>query len=222
DTSQAGSHTFTVRTADNAGNYREATATYNVVERTHPPSIVISSPADGAAYTLGATVLASYSCSASSKVVACDGTVADGAAIDTGSIGTKSFAVHAADANGKSASLTNSYSVIYAFSGFGTPVSASGSIDTAKAGDAIPLKFSLSGDQGLGVVTRATWQPASCADWSAQGAAAAGRVTLSYSASSDRYLALADTDSRWKKTCRTLELELADGTRHAVHVRFTN
>ena len=222
DTSQAGSHTFTVRTADNAGNYREATATYDVVEPTHPPSIVISSPADGAAYTLGATVLASYSCSASSKVVACDGTVADGAAIDTGSIGTKSFAVHAADANGKSASLTNTYSVIYAFSGFGTPVSASGSIDTAKAGDATPLKFSLSGDQGLGVVTRASWQPASCADWSAQGAAAAGRVTLSYSASSDRYLALADTDSRWKKSCRTLDLELADGTHHTVHVHFTN
>jgi hypothetical protein len=167
-------------------------------------------------------VPASYYCIAASKLVACDGTVADGAAIDTGSIGTKSFAVHAVDANGKSANLTNTYSVIYAFSGFGAPVSASGSIDTAKAGDAVPLKFSLSGDQGLGVVTRATWQPASCADWSAQGAAAAGRVTLSYSAASNRYLALADTDSRWKKSCRTLDLELADATHHTVRVYFTN
>jgi hypothetical protein len=89
--------------------------------------------------------------------------LADGAPIDTSSI----VAVHAVDANGKSASLTNTYSLIYAFSVFVTPASASGSIDTAKAGDAIPLKFSLSGDQGLGVVTHATWEPASCADWSA-------------------------------------------------------
>lgn len=33
--------------------------------------------------------------------------------------------------------------VVYTFSGCDSPVSATGSLDDAKAGDAIPLKFSL-------------------------------------------------------------------------------
>ena len=53
------------------------------------------------------------------------------------------------------------------------------------------------------------------------GASTAAQAKLSYSASSDRYLDVVGTDPSWKGTCRTVDLELADGTHHAVHVRFT-
>ena len=129
--------------------------------------------------------------------------------------------MNASDDRGKTASSTRSYSVVYAFAGFDSPVSAGGSIDAAKAGDAQPLKFSLHGNQGLGVVTGATWQPASCADWSALGSSSPAQGKLTYSASSDRYVELVATDPSWRGTCRTVDLALADGTHHAVHVRFT-
>ena len=147
--------------------------------------------------------------------------MANGAALDTGSVGTKTFTVNASDDRGKTASVTSTYAVLYAFTGFDSPVSSTGSIDTAKAGDSAPLKFSLRGNQGPGAVTRTTWQAASCTDWSAFGASTSAQAKLSYSASSDRYLDVVGTDPSWKGTCRTIDLELADGTHHAVHVRFT-
>jgi thioesterase domain-containing protein len=85
----------------------------------------------------------------------------------------------------------------------------------------VPLKFSLRGDRGLDAVTRTTWRAVSCTDWTALGDATTAQVRLSYSASSDRYLDVAGTDPSWKGTCRTVDVELADGTHHAVHVHFT-
>jgi len=222
DTSQTGIHTFTVNALDNSRNFSQATATYTVVDR-RPPTIQISSPSNGSTYTLGDTVLAGYSCHSASDahLVTCAGPVANGAALDTGSVGTKTFTVNASDDRGKTASVRSTYAVLYAFTGFDSPVSSTGSIDTAKAGDSAPLKFSLRGNQGPGAVTRTTWQAAACTDWSALGASTAAQAKLSYSASSDRYLDVVGTDPSWKGTCRIVDLELADGTHHAVHVRFT-
>jgi hypothetical protein len=221
DTRSAGTKTFTVSASDDRGKTASMTSTYKVVDR-RPPTIQISSPSNGATYTLGDTVLAAYSCHSASDghFVTCSGPVANGGTLDTGSAGAKTFTVNAFD-DGKTASMTITYTVLYAFTGFDSPVSSAGSIDTAKAGDSLPLKFSLHGNQGLGVVTRATWQTVSCLDWSALGASTAATSKLSYSASSDRYLDVVPTDSSWKGSCRTVDLELADGTHHAVHVRFT-
>jgi hypothetical protein len=221
DVTQGGTHTFTVRAVDAEGRTATSTVTYEVFDPA--PTIEIWSPRDGFAYTLGDTILAWYSCGTISGVhiVTCTGPVAGGSVVDTASVGPKTFTVTASDARGKSASLTSTYTVVYSFTGFDSPVSAGGSIDTAKAGESLPLKFSLRGNQGLGVVTRTTWQPVSCADWTALGDSTAGLSKLSYSASSDRYLDVVVTDSSWKGSCRTVDLELADGTHHAVHVRFT-
>jgi hypothetical protein len=222
-TGQAGTQTFTVTAVDNSGNVSRKTATYTVVDR-RPPSIQIAAPADGAVYTLGSTVQAAYWCQSPSgaHIVSCDGTVPSGSPLDVGAVGAKSFTVVAFDENGRTATLTHAYSVVYAFNGFDSPVSATGSIDDAKAGEATPLKFSLAGYQGLGVVARVTWQPSSCADWSPVGASAAADQKLSYSASTDRYLDLVATDPAWKGSCRTLDLQLADGTHRRVHVSFTH
>jgi len=221
DTSSTGTHNFSVTAVDNSRNVIETHVWYVVVDSR--PKIDIPSPANGSTYRLGDTVLARYSCWSESgaHIVTCAGPIANGSAFDTTSVGTKTFSVTTSDDRGRTASSTSAYTVVYAFTGFDSPVSAGGSIDTAKAGDSVPLKFSLRGNQGLGVVTRTTWQPVSCADWTALGDSTAGQGKLSYGAASDRYLDVVATDSNWKGSCRTLDLELADGTHHAVHVRFT-
>jgi hypothetical protein len=226
DTSRAGTHTFDVFAVDNSGNLHRVTATYTVIAPPPvqlPPQIKITSPADTASYTLGSVVLASYSCWSVSRVqiVTCTGTATNGNAIDTGSVGPKTFTVSASDANGSDAVLTRSYNVVYSFSGFESPVNTSRLVDNAKAGDALPLKFSLQGDRGLGIVSRTTWQPASCGDWSSLATATTGSGKISYNPSIDRYLDLLATDPNWKGSCRTVDLQLADNTHHTIHVRFT-
>jgi hypothetical protein len=221
DTSWTGTHNFRVTAVDNSRNVIETHVWYVVVDSR--PKIDIPSPASGSTYRLGDTVLAGYSCWSESgaHIVTCAGPVANRSAFDTSSVGPKIFTVTTSDDRGRSASLTSAYTVVYAFTSFDSPVSAGGSIDDAKAGEAVPLKFSLGGNQGLGVVTRTTWQPVSCADWTALGDSTAALGKLSYNASSDRYLDVVASDSSWKGSCRTVDLELADGTHHAVHVRFT-
>jgi hypothetical protein len=222
DTGSVGTHTFRVFAIDNSWNASQKTSIYTVVDR-RPPTIQISSPGNRATYTLGDAVSAAYSCASSpgAHIVSCLGPVANGASVDTRTVGTKAFTVNAADDQGKTATATQSYSVVYAFSGFDSPVSAGGSIGSAKAGDSVPLKFSLRGNQGLGAVTQTTWQPSSCTDWSALGSPSAAQAKLSYSPSTDRYIDLVTTDPGWKGSCRTVDLWLADGTSHSIHVQFT-
>ena len=221
DTSTLGAHSFTVYALDKSNNFKQTTVSYTVVD-SRPPAINITSPGDGAQYLLGAQVDAQYSCKSFSgaRIVACDGPVASGTRLDTASVGPHTFEVRAADEYGKSATRSHNYSVVYPFAGFDAPVDASGLLDGAKAGEPIPLKFSLQGDRGLNVVAKTTWQPASCTDWSATGAASTGQGKLTYSASSGRYVDAVASSSSWKGSCRTLTLELADGTSHAVGVRF--
>ena len=219
DTSQAGPHTFTVVAVDNARNLRVASATYTVLA---PPRIKLASPVDGATYLLGSVVLADYSCwnAAGTERVQCNGTVPSGTPLDTTSVGTRSFTVSAGDEVGGRTVSTRSYRVVYAFSGFDPPVSTAGVLDDAKAGDAVPLKFSLQGDKGADIVAGTSWQPASCGDWSSLGSSAPGQGRLSYNASIDRYLDVVTTDASWKGSCRTIDVQLSDGSHHSVRVRF--
>jgi uncharacterized delta-60 repeat protein len=58
-----------------------------------PPSVAVTAPADRATYIEGQRVAASYSCQASpgATITSCDGTVVDGAPIETSTPGTHSF-----------------------------------------------------------------------------------------------------------------------------------
>jgi hypothetical protein len=85
----------------------------------------------------------------------------------------------------------------------------------------VPLKFSLNGDQGTGVVSSVTWRTASCTDWT-PGAQQAATAQLSYAPSTARYTDAASTVKSWKGSCRILVLELADGTQHSVRITFTH
>jgi hypothetical protein len=89
-------------------------AAFSPTSDTSPPTITIAAPADGATYTQGAGVNASYTCSdpdGSADVASCTGPVANGAAIDTSTIGAHSFTVSASDIAGNTASRSVSYTV---------------------------------------------------------------------------------------------------------------
>ncbi len=88
---------------------------WNVAVDVTPPTITITNPAANATYTLNQPVQASYTCTdAGSGVATCSGTVADGAFIDTGSVGTKTFTVAATDKAGNSATPQSvTYQVTY-------------------------------------------------------------------------------------------------------------
>src|SRR5664279_321859 len=79
-------------------------------------AINITTPADRATYTQGQAVTAAYSCSApaGATVTSCAGPVANGAAIDTGTLGAHTFTVNASDSTGTQVSQSSTYSVVLA------------------------------------------------------------------------------------------------------------
>ena len=221
DTSHEGSGALTVRAVDPIGHSYHAQSSWYVVG---PPRIIIATPAEGASYLVGSDQTVSFGCSNGIYLVTvtcCEGTAADGVTLDTSSVGLHTFTVNAANDRGLSSTATSTYRVAYDFSGFDTPVDANGAMADAKAGEPVPLKFSLNGNRGLAVVTSVTWRTASCADWTPGSQQAAGGQ-LSYAPSSARYTDTVSTAKSSKGSCRILTLELADGTQHAVRVTFTH
>jgi hypothetical protein len=78
------------------------------------PTITITTPASGAIYLLNQSVLASYACAdGGSGVATCVGNVANGAAIDTASVGNKTFTVTGTDNVGNVRVQTVPYIVTY-------------------------------------------------------------------------------------------------------------
>jgi hypothetical protein len=193
------------------------------------PIITITTPPDGASYTLGSTVLADYACAdeaGGSGLASCVGTVADGAAIDTGTVGAKLFTVDAEDNAGNTASLTHDYTVAYDFDGFLAPIENPPVFNSVKAGAGVPVRFSLNGDQGLGIL--ATGYPKStkigCDSLAPLDAVeetvTAGSSGLHYDAVADEYTYVWKTSKAWAGSCRQLDVQLADGVDHVANFLF--
>ncbi len=76
------------------------------------PSIVVTTPSNGAVYQMNDVVNAAYSCpETGSGLASCLGTVVNGHPIDTSSPGAKTFVIDATDAAGNTASVTVNYEV---------------------------------------------------------------------------------------------------------------
>jgi hypothetical protein len=189
------------------------------------PTITIRKPTSSGTdqpdvYTVGQVVLADYECSDSgSGVRHCDGPVADGDPIDTHAPGTFEFRVFAADQAGNPAYRSAWYRVVYPFSGFAAPV-ANGALNDLRAGDSVPLKFSLGGAYGLDVVTDAAQRQIDCASGAPLGAASAAGGALTYNATQTRYLYNWSSQKAAAGTCRSVTLTLRDGTRHEADFRL--
>lgn len=114
----------------------------------------------------------------------------------------------------------------YEFSGFFPPVNNRPTLNAAKAGSAVPVKFSLGGDQGLDVLG-ADHPKSEQIDCSEAGdvdglesTANPGGSGLSYDASSDTYTYVWQTSRDWANTCRQLILKFNDPGQTARRANF--
>ena len=74
------------------------------------PAVTITRPANGATYAVNQSVTSSFSCT-DARLQSCAGTTTNGAAIDTGSAGTKTFTVTGTDLAGNTRTVVNTYIV---------------------------------------------------------------------------------------------------------------
>jgi hypothetical protein len=110
--SGTGDHTVEYRTVDSLDRM-SAIASRSVRVDVTNPTVSLGSPRGGSTYELASQVVASYSCGdAASGLATCIGTRASGSAIDTGSIGFKTFTVRATDRAGNETSRSVTYQVV--------------------------------------------------------------------------------------------------------------
>jgi hypothetical protein len=219
-----GGHTLEFFATDFIGNV-EATKTLNFSVDVTDPTISVVLPVAGASYALGGSFAADYSCDdATSGVASCVGTVPSGSNIDTATVGTKSFRVDAADVAGHTHSVTRSYEVIWdRYAGFFAPIDNT-KLNSAKAGSAIPVKFSLGDNYGLGIFAAGYPRSVVVACGSGEttpdiaGTANPGGSTLSYA--DGQYVYVWKTESSWAGQCRQLQVKLLDNTVHTATFRF--
>jgi hypothetical protein len=157
--------------------------------------------------------------------------------VNSSSIGTKTVSCTATDRGGNTASKTTTYAVQYSWRGFFSPIdnnpdqSGNPALATvwnsAKAGQAIPVKFSLSGNQGLSIfdagfpkTTKVTC-PSSAPVIDPIETYAASTPGLQYDASADQYNYVWKTATSLAGTCQRFELQLVDGTSHYAFFKFT-
>jgi WD40-like Beta Propeller Repeat len=220
DTSQWGWHTFTVTARDGAGNVSTKSARFFLADLA-PPGISVSSPELGGRYLVGTLVQIAYRCAdqpGGSGVQSCASTM-PGDRADTGTVGRKTFTVTATDWAGNSASVKWFYDVVWPFAGFFSPFDAD--LNTARAGDTLPLRFSLSGYRGLDVLEQGWPQFDTVPCGSVQlesGRPASG--TLDYNAKLDRYTYSWASPKALAGACAQVVLKLRDGTLHRVTFRF--
>jgi hypothetical protein len=226
-TETANASTNSRSVADKAGN--SATAgpiAGNKIDK-KAPSITITSPT-ATSYLLNQVVAANFSCSdGGSGVATCVGTVANGANINTGSGGAKTFTVNATDNVGNTSTASVNYNVSYNFTGFFQPVDNLPTLNVVKAGSAVPVKFSLAGNFGLNIFTAnyPASQQVACNSSDPLDAievtVTAGSSSLSYDATTNQYTYVWKTDKAWANTCRQLHVRLSDGSDHIADFKFT-
>jgi hypothetical protein len=227
DTSSVGQKTFKVEAADNAGNTSSKSVTYTVVDRA-PPTISLAAPVDSAVYSLGQRVAASYSCqdqAGGSGLASCDGSVANGAPIDTSSFGEHSFEVRAADHAGNTASKVVTYTVRYDFDGFRWPVKNAPTMNRWKAAIPVPIRFSLHGFRGARPEADGYPRSTRCGGGDVQTARARAskkkEPAFRYNRRKDEYVLLWKTEQKWNGSCREFVLRLDDGSVHTARFQFT-
>ena len=117
--------------------------------------------------------------------------------------------------------------VIYNFTGFFRPVDNLPVLNIVKAGSAVPVKFSLNGNQGLSIFAGGypTSGTTACNSTDLYDyideTVTAGGSSLSYDASANQYVYVWKTEKSWAGSCRQLVVKLSDGTYHRANFNFS-
>lgn len=116
------------------------------------------------------------------------------------------------------------FHTVFNWSGFFQPTANPPALNTVKAGSAVPIKFSLSGDQGMDVIYSGypVSQQVNCTTLAplANPPVQAVIIDASYDPLVDQYIFNWKTNTTWKNTCQKLTVLLTDGTSHVAYFKF--
>jgi DNA-binding beta-propeller fold protein YncE len=223
-----GTHTITLTVTDTGGGSDTDDVVVTVQDTlapdiTCPSDVVVTLPANSNATSMAVNypdVTATDSCSSSVTV---NSTPASGSVF---SVGTTTVNATANDGNGHTSMCSFTVTVQYAFAGFFPPVANLPALNVVQAGRAIPVKFSLSGNKGLGIFAAGSPSsgpiPCNSSDPATDlvETVTAGGSSLSYDPTTDQYIYIWKTDGGWAGTCRQLVVQLNDGSIHRANFKF--
>ena len=223
-----GVHTITLTVTDTGGGSDTDDVVITVQDTlapdiTCPADVVVTLPPNSTATSMVVNypaVTATDSCSASVTV---NSSPASGSVFP---VGTTTVNATADDGAGHVSNCSFTVTVQYNFTGFFQPVDNLPTLNVVQAGRAIPVKFSLSGNKGLGIFAPGSPSSGPIACNSSDPATlleetvTAGGSSLSYDAASDQYIYIWKTDASWAGTCRQLVVELNDGSIYRANFKF--
>jgi DNA-binding beta-propeller fold protein YncE len=223
-----GTHTITLTVTDTGGGSDTDDVVITIQDTlapsiTCPADVVVSLPMNSNATSMVVNypdVTATDSCSSSVTV---NSTPASGSVFP---VGTTTVNATADDGNGHTAHCSFTVTVQYNFAGFFPPVANLPTFNIVQAGKGIPVKFSLSGNKGLGIFAPGSPSSGPIACNSSDPATlleetvTAGGSSLSYDPLTDQYVYIWKTDAGWAGTCRQLVVELNDGSIHRANFKF--
>jgi hypothetical protein len=219
-----GATTVSCNAVDAAGNHAAGTSFTVTVRDTTAPAIAPHADVNVVASS-NSSAVAAYTTPTATDLV--DNTVIATCTPASGSTfnaGATTVNCSATDHAGNTATSSFKVNVSYAFNGFLQPVD-NASVNTAKAGSAIPVKFGLGGNQGLNVF--ATNSPASVDTAQCDGSATdevevtvtAGSSSLSYDPGANQYTYVWKTEKNWIG-CRQLRMTFKDGSVRTAMFKF--
>jgi hypothetical protein len=150
---------------------------------------------------------------------------AAGQVLDARPSQTLSVTFQPASGNYASASRSVTIAVLYPWSGFFEPVNNPQVLNRARAGTAIPVRFSLGGSRPSPVLASGSPEVSSvgCPNWNTdqiEQTVSASSSSLRYESSTGQYVYTWKTSTTWANGCRRLRITLKDGTRHEAYFRF--
>ncbi len=212
--------------ADVAGNLATASIGAINIDLT-PPVVAVTGVTNGAEYDVNTVPQAGCSTSdllsgvATSAVVSVSGGTSN-------NVGTYVVScTGASDQAGNVATATASYAVHYVFTGFASPIANHPLVNTIRAGQTVPVKFSLGGDHGLDVLLggMATSTAIGCGtgvavDLVELTVSNPGGSQFTYDPLTATYQFNWKTEKSWSGSCRRLLVRLDDGTLHSADFRL--
>lgn len=218
--SSDGTHTVSCTAKDAADN--EGSDSKEVKRDATVPVVAVTGVANGATYVIGYVPTPGCSTTDATSGVAVNATASTTGGPVVGEFTTTCNG--AEDVAGNLGSASATYFVVFDWTGFFKPID-NALKNSAKAGSAVPIKFSLAGDQGLDIFAAGYPKsaPASCDLWSLDTeveTVTAGKSSLSYDALEDQYVYVWKTEKEWSNTCRELQVKLVDGTTQKAMFSF--
>jgi hypothetical protein len=179
-------------------------------------------------FTLNQQVKPDFACTDAGAVSGCTGAPLVGGFLDTSTVGPHTFTVTATDLAGNTSTRTVTYFVRFAFNGFNPPVDNPPTVNVAKAGSTIPLKWSLQNAAGqfisdLNTVTSVSWQVAACENGPSDAieeTVTPGLVPLTYDAVGNQFIYAWKTDKTWAGKCVEVFVAFSDDTMKTAEFKF--